>query len=201
MAIIKPYKGKYPKIHPTAFIAENAVIIGDVEIGEDCSIWYNVVIRGDVNYIRIGDRTNIQDGTIIHVDHRKYPTIIGKEVTVGHNVMLHACTIEDRCLIGMSATIMDGAVVGRESIVGAGSLITPGKVVQPRSLWTGSPAKFKRELTEEEIKWLEKSYQTSGIKTPIWRKADIPVGKAFMYEKIFRAGYNIFLPNPNRGGR
>ncbi|HHG75617.1 MAG TPA: gamma carbonic anhydrase family protein [Persephonella sp.] len=159
MAIIKPYKGKYPKIHPTAFIAENTVIIGDVEIGEDCSIWYNVVIRGDVNYIRIGDRTNIQDGTIIHVDHKKYPTIIGKEVTVGHNVMLHACTIEDRCLIGMSATVMDGVVVGRESIIGAGSLVTPGKHIQPRSLWTGSPAKFKRELTEEEIKWLEKSYQ------------------------------------------
>jgi len=159
MAIIKPYKGIYPKIHPTAFVAENAVIIGDVEIGEDCSIWYNVVIRGDVNYIRIGDRTNIQDGTIIHVTNKTHPTIIGKEVTVGHKVMLHGCTIEDRCLIGMSATIMDGVVVGKESIVGAGALVPPNKKIEPRSLWVGSPAKFKRNLKEEEIKWLEKSYK------------------------------------------
>ncbi len=159
MAIIKPYKGKYPKIHPSAFIAENAVIIGDVEIGEDCSIWYNVVIRGDVNYIRIGDRTNIQDGTVIHVTHDTHPTIIGKEVTVGHKVMLHGCTIEDRCLIGMSATVMDGVVVGKESIVGAGALVTPNKKIQPRTLWTGSPAKYKRDLTDKELKWLEESYK------------------------------------------
>ncbi|WP_457623417.1 gamma carbonic anhydrase family protein [Persephonella sp.] len=159
MAIIKPYNGIYPKIHPSAFIAENAVIIGDVEIGEDSSIWYNVVIRGDVNFIKIGNRTNIQDGTVIHVDHKKYPTIIGNEVTIGHNVMLHACTIEDRVLVGMSATIMDGVVVGKESIIGAGSLVTPHKKVEPRSLWTGSPAKFKRMLNEEELEWLEKSYK------------------------------------------
>ncbi len=159
MPIIRGYKGKYPKIGKNVFIAENAVIIGDVEIGDDCSIWYNVVIRGDVNYIRIGDRTNIQDGTIIHVTHDTHPTIIGREVTVGHNVMLHGCVIEDRCLIGMSSTIMDGAVIGKESIVGAGALITPNKKVEPRSLWTGAPAKFKRKLTEDEIKWLEKSYK------------------------------------------
>lgn len=157
MAIIKPYKGKYPKIHPSAFIAENAVIIGDVEIGRDCSVWYNVVIRGDVNFIRIGDRTNIQDGTIIHVDHKRYPTIIGSNVTIGHNVMIHACTIEDYCLIGMSSTIMDGVVVGRQSIVGAGALITPNKTVEPQSLWAGVPAKFVRKLTDEELIWIEKS--------------------------------------------
>lgn len=157
MAIIKPYKGTYPKIHPTAFVAENAVIIGDVEIGPDCSIWYNVVIRGDVNYIRIGERTNIQDGTIIHVDHKKYPTIIGSNVTVGHKVMLHACTIEDYCLIGMSSAVMDGVVVGRQSIVAAGAVVTPGKVIEPQSLWAGIPAKFVRKLTEEELLWLEKS--------------------------------------------
>ncbi|MCX7760270.1 MAG: gamma carbonic anhydrase family protein [Hydrogenothermaceae bacterium] len=157
MAIIKPFKGKYPKIHPSAFIAENAVIIGDVEIGEGCSIWYNVIIRGDVNYIRIGDRTNIQDGTIIHVDHKRYPTIIGSNVTVGHNVMIHACTIEDYCLIGMSSTVMDGVVVGKQSIIGAGALVTPGKIIEPQSLWAGIPAKFVRKLTEEELSWLEKS--------------------------------------------
>lgn len=157
MAIIKPYRGKYPKIHPSAFIAENAVIIGDVEIGQDSSVWYNVVIRGDVNFIRIGKRTNIQDGTIIHVDHKRYPTIIGDNVTIGHNVMVHACTIEDFCLIGMSSTVMDGVVVGRQSIVGAGALVTPNKSIEPNSLWAGIPAKFVRKLTEEELSWLEKS--------------------------------------------
>lgn len=157
MAIIKAYKGVYPKIDPTVFVAENAVIIGDVEIGKDSSIWYNVVIRGDVNYIRIGERTNIQDGTIIHVDHKKYPTVIGNNVTVGHKVMLHACTVEDNCLIGMSATVMDGVVVGRQSIIAAGALVTPGKIIEPQSLWAGVPAKFVRKLTEEELSWLEKS--------------------------------------------
>ncbi|MCX7738331.1 MAG: gamma carbonic anhydrase family protein [Hydrogenothermaceae bacterium] len=157
MAIIKPYKGKYPKIHPSSFIAENAVIIGDVEIGRDCSVWYNVVIRGDVNFIRIGDRTNIQDGTIIHVDHKKYPTIIGSNVTIGHKIMVHACTIEDSCLIGMSSTIMDGVVVGKQSIVGAGALVTPNKTIEPQSLWAGVPARFVRKLTEEELSWIEKS--------------------------------------------
>ncbi|MEZ0323572.1 MAG: gamma carbonic anhydrase family protein [Hydrogenothermaceae bacterium] len=157
MAIIKPFKGKYPKIHPSAFVAENAIIIGDVEIGQDCSIWYNVVIRGDVNFIRIGDRTNIQDGTIIHVDHKRYPTVIGSNVTIGHNVMIHACTIEDYCLIGMSSTVMDGVVVGKQSIVGAGALVTPGKIIEPQSLWAGVPAKFVRKLTEEELSLLEKS--------------------------------------------
>ncbi len=159
MALIKPYKGKFPKIDPTVFLAENAVIIGDVEIGKDSSIWYNVVIRGDVNYIRIGERTNIQDGTIIHVDHAKYPTIIGNEVTVGHNVMLHACTIQDRCLIGMSSTIMDGVIVETGSIVAAGALVTPGKVVKSGTLWAGIPAKYIRDLTPEEKLWLEKSYK------------------------------------------
>jgi carbonic anhydrase/acetyltransferase-like protein (isoleucine patch superfamily) len=157
MAIIRPYKGIHPKIDPTVFVAESAVIIGDVEIGKDSSIWYNVVIRADVNYIRIGERTNIQDGTIIHVDHKKYPTIIGNNVTVGHKVMLHACTIEDGCLIGMSATIMDGVVLGKQSIVAAGALVTPGKIIEPQSLWAGVPAKFVRKLTEEELSWLEKS--------------------------------------------
>lgn len=157
MAIIKPYKGIYPKIHPTVFVAENAVIIGDVEIGADSSIWYGTVIRGDVNYIRIGERTNIQDGTIIHVDHKKYPTIIGSNVTVGHKVMLHACTVEDYCLIGMSATVMDGVVVGKQSIVAAGAVVPPGKIIEPQSLWAGVPAKFIRKLTDEELTWLEKS--------------------------------------------
>lgn len=157
MAIIKPYKGIYPKIHPTVFVAENAVIIGDVEIGADSSIWYGAVIRGDVNYIRIGERTNIQDGTIIHVDHKKYPTIIGSNVTVGHKVMLHACTVEDYCLIGMSATVMDGVVVGKQSIVAAGAVVPPGKIIEPQSLWAGVPAKFIRKLTDEELTWLEKS--------------------------------------------
>ncbi len=172
MPLIKPYKDKFPKIDPSVFIAENAVIIGDVEIGKDSSVWYNVVIRGDVNYIRIGERTNIQDGTIIHVDHAKYPTIIGNEVTVGHNVMLHACTIQDRCLIGMSSTIMDGVIVESGSIVAAGALVPPGKVVKSGTLWAGVPAKYVRDLTEKEKEWLEKSF-----------KNYVKYKNSYMYEK------------------
>ncbi len=160
-ATILEYKGLIPKIGADVFLAHGAVVIGDVEIGEDSSIWFNVVVRGDVHYIKIGKRTSIQDGSMVHVTHFKKedksdgsPTIIGDDVTVGHKVMLHGCTIEDGCLIGMSATILDDAVIGRESIVGAGSLVTKGKKFPPRSLIMGSPAKVVRELSEDEVKEL-----------------------------------------------
>jgi carbonic anhydrase/acetyltransferase-like protein (isoleucine patch superfamily) len=151
MALILPYKGKMPKIAPDAFIAENAVIIGDVEIGSESSVWYGCIIRGDVNYIRIGNRTNIQDGTVIHVHRKQGPTIIGNGITIGHQVLLHACTLEDSCFIGMAAQVIDYAVVKQYSMVAASALVTPRKIVPSKELWAGSPAKLLRNLSAEEI--------------------------------------------------
>ncbi|WP_434658502.1 gamma carbonic anhydrase family protein [Sulfurimonas sp. NW9] len=155
------YKNITPTVGSRSWIAPSADVIGDVTCGEDCSIWFGCVVRGDVHYIKIGNRVNIQDLSMIHVTHYKKenksdgnPTIIEDDVTIGHRVMLHGCTIEKACLIGMSATILDGAVIGKESIVGAGSLVTKNKVFPPRSLIMGSPAKVVRELSEEEIKEL-----------------------------------------------
>ena len=160
-AVLLPYQGISPAINPSTWIAPGATVIGDVEIGEESSVWFGCVVRGDVHRIRIGDRTNIQDLSMLHVTHYKkpdksdgHPTIIGNDVTIGHRVMLHGCTIEDACLIGMSATILDGAVIGRESIVGAGALVTGGKVFPPRSLILGSPAKAVRTLSDEEVEEL-----------------------------------------------
>jgi len=161
MPTILPYQHHTPLIDVDAWIAPGATVIGDVEIGKESSVWFGCVIRGDVHRIRIGARTNIQDLSMVHVTHYKnsdksdgYPTIIGDDVTIGHRVMLHGCTIEDACLIGMSATILDGAVIGHESIVGAGALVTGGKIFPPRSLIIGSPAKAVRQLTDDEVEEL-----------------------------------------------
>jgi len=147
--MILKFKEHYPKIDSKAWIAPSADIIGDVVIGEDSSVWFQCVIRSDVNKVRIGKRTNIQDLSMIHTDAHT-STTIGDNVTVGHKVMLHGCTIEDNCLIGMSATILDDAVIGEGSIVGANSLVTSGKKFPPRSLIMGSPAKVVKQLTEED---------------------------------------------------
>jgi carbonic anhydrase/acetyltransferase-like protein (isoleucine patch superfamily) len=159
--MLHAYKNIMPSLGEGTWIAPSADVIGEVTCGADCSIWFGCVVRGDVHYISIGDRVNIQDLSMIHVTHYKKPdksdgnpTIIGNDVTIGHRVMLHGCTIEDACLIGMSATILDGAVIGKESIVGAGALVTKGKVFPPRSLIMGSPAKVVRELNEDEVKEL-----------------------------------------------
>jgi carbonic anhydrase/acetyltransferase-like protein (isoleucine patch superfamily) len=157
--MILRYKEDFPQIDNSTWIAPSADIIGDVTIGADSSVWFGCVIRGDVHFITIGNRTSIQDMTMIHVTHFKKekkigdgnPTIIGDDVTIAHKVMLHGCKIGNACLIGMSATILDGAEIGNESIVGAGSLVTKNKKFPPRSLIMGSPAKVIRELTEEEI--------------------------------------------------
>lgn len=151
MKVIRSYKGVVPKIDSSAFIDESAQIIGDVEIGADSSIWMNCVVRGDVNIIRIGRRTNLQDGTIVHVMRDTHPTRLADEVTVGHGVILHGCTIEDRCLIGMGAVLLNGVTVGHDSIVAAGALVTEGTRIPPRSLVMGSPAKVRRELTDREV--------------------------------------------------
>jgi len=152
------FKEWSPIVGKNGWIAESASVIGRVNMGVDSAVWFGCVVRGDVHFITIGDRTNIQDLSMIHVTHHKRddmsdgnPTVVGDDVTVGHRVMLHGCTIEDACLIGMSATILDGAVIGRESIVGAGSLVTKNKVFPPRSLIMGSPAKVVRELTDDEV--------------------------------------------------
>lgn len=159
-----PYQGMSPCIAKNVFVAPSADIIGEVSVGSGSSIWFGCVVRGDVNSISIGENTNIQDLSMIHVTHYTrenrsdgFSTIIGDNVTVGHRVMLHGCVVEDACLIGMSATILDGAVIGKESIVGAGSLVTKNKKFPPRSLIMGNPAKFIRELNDDEVASLYKS--------------------------------------------
>jgi carbonic anhydrase/acetyltransferase-like protein (isoleucine patch superfamily) len=140
-----------PRVHPTAYIDESAQVIGDVEIGEESSVWMAVVIRGDVHRIRIGRRTNIQDGTIVHVMRDTHQTTIGDDVTVGHGAVIHGCAIDDACLIGMGAIVLNGARIGAGSLVAAGTLVVEGMQVPPRSLVMGSPGKVKRPLTDEEV--------------------------------------------------
>ena len=148
--IILPYRDILPKIAPTAFIAPTATVIGDVEIGEDAGIWFGCIIRGDVNIIRIGARTNVQDGTIIHVSKDGQGTFIGDDVTIGHMVLLHACTLQSGCFIGMHATIMDDCVVETGGMLAAGALLTPGKRIGAGQLWAGSPARPLRDVGEAE---------------------------------------------------
>ncbi len=148
--MIYDYEGNYPETRDCAFIAESADIAGTVKIGRDASVWFNVSIRGDIAPVIIGEGSNVQDNSVIHVGHDS-PALIGKGVTIGHAAIIHACTIEDDCLIGMGAIVLDGALIGRESIVGAGSLVTQNKEFPPRSLIIGSPAKAVRSLTAEEI--------------------------------------------------
>ena len=149
--MLRPYRGVLPDVHPTAFIDESAQVIGDVAIGQESSVWMCVVIRGDVHRIRIGRRTNIQDGTIVHVMKDTHATTIGDNVTIGHAAVLHGCTIEDQCLIGMGAILLNGVRLGTGSIVAAGTLLPEGMEVPPRSLVMGSPGKVRRELTDRDI--------------------------------------------------
>jgi carbonic anhydrase/acetyltransferase-like protein (isoleucine patch superfamily) len=157
--MIKTFDTTQPKVHETVFVADTALVIGDVEIGEDSSVWFGSVLRGDVNHIRIGARTNIQDMTMIHVSSKTHPTILEDEITVGHRVTLHGCHVESRCLIGIGAILLDGVRVGNNSLVAAGSLLTPGTIIPPRSLVMGAPAKVKRELTDDEIAYLDRSWR------------------------------------------
>lgn len=157
--MITPYKGVIPMIAESAFVAPGAHIIGDVHIGEHSSIWFNCVLRGDCYYIRIGESTNIQDGTVIHVTTERFPTIIGNRVTVGHSVVLHGCTVKDRSLIGIGAIVLDDVTVGEESFIAAGSLVTPGTVIPPRSMVMGSPAKVRRQVTDEEVNRIDDHWQ------------------------------------------
>ena len=142
--------GVTPKVAPDAFVAPSAAVIGDVEIGAETGIWFHCLVRGDLNIIRIGARTNIQDGTVIHVDSGGLATYIGDDVTVGHNAVIHACTLKNRAFVGISATVLDGAVIEEGGMLAAGGLLTPGKVIGRNEMWTGSPAKLRRVMDDEE---------------------------------------------------
>ena len=151
-----PYLDKEPLIHPTAYIAKGAVVMGDVEIGEQSSVWFNCVLRGDVNFIRIGSRTSIQDLSMCHVMRDQYPLIIGDDVTVAHLCCLHGCTIGDRVLIGMNAVILNGAVIGNDCIIAAGAVVSEGMKVPPRSFVAGIPAMVKKDVGDREIALIKK---------------------------------------------
>lgn len=157
---IRSYLGIAPRLAAGVYVDPAAVVIGDVEIGEDASLWPCAVARGDVHYVRIGARSNVQDGAVLHVTHageytnEGFPLLIGADVTIGHGAVVHACTVEDACLIGMHATILDGAVIRRHSLVGAGAVVSPGKVVGEGELWLGNPARRVRTLSDEEIERL-----------------------------------------------
>ena len=160
MAIILPYKNIHPNIDPTCFVAQNATITGNVHIGANSSVWFGAVMRGDVNFIRVGCNTNIQDGAVIHVSRSTGgQTIIGNNITIGHQALIHACVIEDDCLIGMQACIMDGAVIKKGSMVGAGSLVPPHKIIPAGELWVGVPAKFVRQLTPADQQHMTENWQ------------------------------------------
>ena len=161
MRNIRAFQGVSPVLGEGTYVDEAATVIGDVVLGDDVSIWPGTVVRGDVNYIRIGARTNVQDGSIIHVTHDGpygkpggFATVIGEDVTIGHAAVIHACVIEDACLIGMGATILDGAIVRKNGFVGAGAVVPPGKTVESGELWLGNPAKCVRKLSEKEIEQL-----------------------------------------------
>lgn len=155
--MIRSFKGKAPAIHPSCFIEDSAQLIGDIEIGEGSSIWFNTVVRGDVNIIRIGKRTNIQDLCMVHVLKDRFGAFIGDDVTVGHHVVLHGCRVGHRVLIGMGAVLMDDVEVGDDCVIAAGALLTPGTKIPAGSLAVGSPAKVKRPITDDERGWLKTS--------------------------------------------
>ena len=160
---LRPYLDRHPRLGERVYVDPAATLIGDVELADDASVWPACVLRGDVNFIRVGARSNIQDGTIVHVSHHSpfnhagFPTLIGADVTVGHGAIIHACTIEDLCLVGMGARILDGATVKKYGFVGAGAVVGPGKVVGEAELWLGNPARFVRKLTDREIESLHYS--------------------------------------------
>lgn len=159
--MILPYKGALPQFGTDVFIAPNAVVIGRVELGDRANVWFNCLIRGDGNYIRIGAETNVQDGTIIHIATDRFPTIIGDRVTIGHGAVIHACTVEDDTMIGIGAIVLDGAVVERGAIVAAGAVVSPGKRVPAGEMWVGCPAKFQRPVKPSEtefIAWNARNY-------------------------------------------
>ncbi|QOW10662.1 gamma carbonic anhydrase family protein [Kaistella flava (ex Peng et al. 2021)] len=173
MALVKELLGKTPQIGNDTFLAETATIIGDVTMGENCSIWYNAVIRGDVNYIKMGDKVNVQDNVMLHCTYEKFPLVIGDNVSIGHNAIVHGCTIHDNVLIGMGAIVMDDCLVESNSIVGAGSVVTQGTHIKSGEVWAGAPARkikdMSTELLEGEVNRIANNY----VKYSSWYKESI----------------------------
>ena len=149
--MLRPYLGRLPAVHPTAFVDQSAQVIGDVVLGAESSIWMNAVVRGDVHYIRIGARSNVQDNAVVHVQHQTYPAVIGDDVTIGHGAIVHGCTVGNRVLVGMGAIILNGAQIGDDCIVAAGTLVTERTIIPPRSMVMGSPGKVRRPLGDAEV--------------------------------------------------
>ena len=157
--ILRGYEGKEPRIGRNVFVAENAALIGDVELSEDVSIWYGAVLRGDIHYIRVGARTNIQDNSVLHVEHETGPVVLAEEITVGHHAVVHGCTIGRGALIGIGARVLSHATIGEQALIGAGAVVTEGMEVPPRTLVLGVPGKVKRELTTDELARLDRSWR------------------------------------------
>ena len=157
--IVRKYEGKEPRLGQRVFLAENCTLIGDVELGDDCSIWYGAVLRGDIHHIRIGARTNVQDNSVLHVEHQTGPAIIGEEVTIGHAAVVHGCTVQRGALIGIGAKILSHANIGEYSLVAAGSVVQEGMEVPPRTLVAGVPARVKRELKPEELARMDRGWR------------------------------------------
>ncbi len=149
MAVIKPVKGISPKFGSNCFLAENSTVVGDVIMGDDCSVWFNAVVRGDVHYIRMGNKVNVQDGAIIHCTYQKHPTHIGNNVSIGHNAIVHGCTVQDNVLIGMGAIVMDNCMIGSNSIIAAGAVVLENTKVEPGSIYAGVPAKKVKDISPE----------------------------------------------------
>lgn len=172
MALIKTVRGFTPKIGNNAYLAENATIIGDVEIGDDCSIWFNAVLRGDVNSIRIGNKVNIQDGSVLHTLYEKSTVEIGDNVSIGHNVTIHGAKIEDNVLIGIGATVLDHAVIGSNSIIAANSLVLTGTIVEPNSVYAGVPAKKVKDIEPEQSREMVQKIANNYLMYAGWFKED-----------------------------
>nr|WP_321246931.1 gamma carbonic anhydrase family protein [uncultured Psychroserpens sp.] len=170
MSIIRPVKGKHPQISDDCFIAENATIVGEVFVGKQCSIWFNAVIRGDVHFIKIGDKVNIQDGAVIHATYQKSPTIIGNNVSIGHNAIVHGCTIKDNVLVGMGSIIMDDCIVESNSIIAAGAVVTKNTIVESGSIYAGVPAKKVKDISEELISGEIDRISNNYVKYSSWFK-------------------------------
>ena len=170
MALILPVEGKQPQFGENNFIAENATIVGDVSCGKDCSFWFQAVVRGDVNFIKMGDKVNVQDGAVIHGTYQKAGTTIGNNVSIGHRALVHGCTIQDNVLIGMGAIVMDNAVIGENSIIAAGAVLLENTIVKPGSIYAGVPAKKVKELDQEKTERLIDGISNNYVKYAEWFK-------------------------------